>query len=257
MKNADIGNDFLPIEFANVSDRETSIYLLMEDLQNRNFFVYPVHHTNDCWFFYIYTNSEKLALISKSLYPNEKAAQLAAANLSYIGTFKENYHGYIKPGLTQSSFNIELNLAGYAVYLQQIVEDKQLYLERRQAFLDHLLARFAESFTDFALLSFDSFQEQELKQQEINKKSKFLSAYDKLGRDRGKAYDYKKNGWNNNNISGYEQRVQLYAGIDNCAGQSLCHFEVMEYTGQFYWTVPLAGKIFSEVILYLIQWMKR
>jgi hypothetical protein len=34
--------------------------------------------------------------------------------------------------------------------LQLLIEDKDTYLERRNKFLDHLMARFAETFNDYA-----------------------------------------------------------------------------------------------------------
>lgn len=242
LKDTDILTDFDKIEFVTATDRDAAVYILMEDLRNRNFSIFTVVNNVDNWFFYINTTSSSVVLLSKKYYTTEKEAKLAATNVSYIGIFRENYHVYTKSNSSSSSFYLELNMAGYAVYLQQMTEDKLLYVERREAFLEHLLARFSESFTDFAMLSFEVVKEQELKGKNLIKKSNFLAIYDTLGRDRGKSYDYYTNGWNAKNISGFEKRVQAFAGIEDRCGQSLCHFEVMEYTGQYYWKITAAGK---------------
>jgi hypothetical protein len=242
LKKADIENDFQRVEFVTAADRDAAMYTLMEDLQNRSHTIYTVQTDNGCWFFYIFTTSDRVALLSKTYYSDEKSARLAAENVSYIGAFNENYRRYTKSNSTLSSFDIELGMAGYSVYLQQMAEDGQLYMERRKAFLDHLLARFSESFTDFALLSFDTLQEDKLAQRDLDRKAAFLSSYDKLGRNRGKGYDYRVNGWGNNNVSGFEQRVKALAGMEDCCGQSLCHFEVFEYTGQHYWVIASGGQ---------------
>ncbi|HYJ37743.1 MAG TPA: hypothetical protein VEV87_03970 [Chitinophagaceae bacterium] len=250
LKNKDIEKDFSNLGFVTVAERDDAVYSLIENLLSRSFTIHTVETNLNCWFYYIFTASDEVALLSKNYYPDENAARVAAVNITYLGTFKENYYRYAKSG-TSFSFNIEFNMAEYAVYLRQIVEDKELFLERRKAFLDHLLAMFAESFTDFALLSFDSLQEIELKRKDLAKKVSFLSTYDQLSRNRGKGYDYKRNGWNNGNISGFEKRVNAYAGIEDCCGQYLCNFEVLEYTGQYYWAIPFGGKnIFKANYLF-------
>ena len=250
LKDADIENAFERIEFVTATDRDAAVYGLIDDLQNRNFIVQTIENAKGCWFFYIITQSDQVALLSRKYYPDKKLADLAATNVSYIGTFITNYRKFTHIQTSISSFEIELNLSDYPAYLQQMAEDKTLYLERKAAFMDHLLSRFAESFTDFALLSYNTLNEEELKQQNIRHKNNYLSSYESLGRNRGRAYDYKVNGWNRQNISGFEERVKALAGINNC-GQGLCHFEVHEYTAQFYWLVSAADKnIFRSTSMF-------
>lgn len=252
--DADIHASIDTIKFVTAADRDAALHSLTDDLQNGTFTLHTPGHNSKGWFFYILPFSGQTVLLGRQYYCTEKEAKFAAERVVYSGAFRENYRTYTDSYSGLSGFSPELNNAGYAAYLQQLAENKELYLDRRKDFLDHLLARFAESFTDFALLSYGSVQEQELKQQEITRKNNFLSSYDRLGRDRGKAYDYKKNGWDNKNISGFEQRVKALAGIDGCCGQSVCHFEVMEYTGQYYWSVTAAGKtIFKSNALFDTQ----
>jgi len=93
------------------------------------------------------------------------------------------------------SFSLKLKLAAYSDYLKKITEDPGLYSQRREAFLNHLLSRFAEKFTDFAMLSFGFLDEKALTKKEIADKENFLSNYDELSSNRGKGYDYRENGW--------------------------------------------------------------
>ncbi len=86
-------------------------------------------------------------------------------------------------------------------------EGKQL--ERRNRFLDHLMARFGEQFGEQALL----FQEQRKTQQEqrittqdlIEDKVSFIKQYKESGRDRGKAFDY--TACSSENVSGLQKKI--------------------------------------------------
>ncbi|MCI5137148.1 MAG: hypothetical protein D3922_01740, partial [Candidatus Electrothrix sp. AR1] len=83
-------------------------------------------------------------------------------------------------------------------------EDKQL--ERRNRFLDHLMARFGEQFDEQALL-FKSLQEQGITTQElIEDKASFIKQYKESGRDRGKAFDYTAT-YSSENISGLQKKI--------------------------------------------------
>ena len=47
-----------------------------------------------------------------------------------------------------------LDKAGHATALNNIAENESTFNDRRNRFLDHLMARFAESFTDYALIAY-------------------------------------------------------------------------------------------------------
>ena len=179
--------------------------------------------------------------MSKKYFGAEKEAKDHAASVQYIGTIAENYRSYINEQ-KRFSFDIELGLLSFGKYLDLMIEDQQLYQQRRQGFLDHLLARFAEQFTDYTILSFGFYSAEELTTQEIAKKEKFLSAYEDLSSNRGKAYDYLANGWNNNNISGFEKRFKALAGIDNWKRHSLCNFVVAQYDPKYAVSLKIAGR---------------
>ncbi|MGK6352097.1 hypothetical protein [Parapedobacter sp. DT-150] len=100
--------------------------------------------------------------------------------------------------------------------------------DRRGRFLDHLLARFGESFNDYALLLYrvnyeertaEKIEASTLMQAKINT----LKHYPEISRDRAKAYHYaplsadglpdESKLWDTDNVSGLEKRVGFLTGI--------------------------------------------
>ena len=222
-------DDFPPYPFCFAVERDLALNQLKDDLVYGDYQPVISSNANDCWFFYFFTSSAELALVSKNYYGSRKAAADAAASVKYAATFTENYRSFMvnnSSGGEYFGFDVELNLDVYAKYLQLIVEDQGLYQKRRQGFLDHLLSRFAESFTDYALLSAPFHALSELPALEIRAEERFLSHYDDISSNRGKAYDYLKNKWNTPNISGFEKRVKALAGIDSWNHHYLCNFVV-------------------------------
>ena len=217
---------------------------LRDDFYHGNYECRIISKSDECVFYYIITSSDCFALISKKYFKNTEEARLASESLNYVAGFEENYRSYINAGSDDASFDIEFNVSDYKKYLQLIAEEPGLYRQRRQSFLDHLLARFAERFTDFALLSFDQYSQQQLLDKEIKAKENFLSAYPALSANRGKGYDYLQNGWNNTNISGFENKFMTLSGIKNRKRHSLCNFEVTQYNEQYIFTLNLADNLY-------------
>ncbi|MBL0741126.1 hypothetical protein [Chryseolinea lacunae] len=111
---------------------------------------------------------------------------------------------------------------------QQLYEPRDLFEDRRGRFLDHLLARFAESFNDYALLmytiNYSEQTEEKIDFAEIaGAKIRTLKAYDDISSNRGKAFNYfpQKNDftvdvtrlWDTDNVSGLEKRISFLTGI--------------------------------------------
>jgi hypothetical protein len=115
---------------------------------------------------------------------------------------------------------------------QELYESKQVFEDRRGRFLDHLLARFAESFNDYALLmyriNYEERTEEKISFDEITKsKSKLLGNYAEISSQRGKAFNYfpqKDDGsfsidhsklWDTDNVSGLEKKICSLTGISD------------------------------------------
>ncbi|MFM9911005.1 MAG: hypothetical protein ACKVOW_16820, partial [Chitinophagaceae bacterium] len=235
--------DILPFPFESLEATDIAVAQLMEDINNNNFDCHIIEKTDECVFFYILSTSDCIGLISKRYFSNETEAKLASESLSYIAGFAENYRVYLAADNNFSSFDIEFNLSDYTKYLQLIAEDKQLYERRRQSFLNHLLSRFAEQFTDYALLSYNNNRDIDNSTGELIAKETFLSNYPDLSSNRGKGYDYKLNGWNNDNIAGFEKKFKAYSGIKNWKRHSLCNYEVARYENKFVFNLAIGDKI--------------
>lgn len=104
---------------------------------------------------------------------------------------------------------------GYRTNLQAIAEDEATYHRRQNDILDHLLARFAEQFTDYGMLLYDLSGRRRGSAELIEDKRNFLQKYPRLSAARGNGpnhYD-KTAFWSADNVSGLAYRVALLVGI--------------------------------------------
>ena len=121
--------------------------------------------------------------------------------------FTQSINGYDKLYATEDTQEL----------LDNTLADKEEQTVRRNLFLDHLISRFAEDFTDIADVLYSNFSTTE--QEMIERKCQFLNLYDVISKDRGLAYNYtlidKDKIWNTDNISGFEKRISALLGIEN------------------------------------------
>jgi hypothetical protein len=98
--------------------------------------------------------------------------------------------------------------------VKEITESVEDFQIRRNRFLDHLLARFAEQFTDYGLLAL-RLNPAEGRARLIEDKMAFLNAYPKISSERGKGFDFRigDHYWHRENLSGLENRIQGLMGI--------------------------------------------
>jgi hypothetical protein len=204
--------------FHNMDAAQNAILLLQNDLvSDGETKMQVVKMADGLWCYAIRGTAAEYVLVSKKTFSKEKEAYQHAASVKYIGQYPGNYRTFITPAI-EFSFDIDFNLTEYTDYLLMLVEDEQLYGRRRKDFLNHLLARFAEKFTDFALLTWQDAEA-------IPAAEHFLTNYDNLSRNRGRAYDYHLNGWNTENTSGFEKKVKALSGLSN-GSATLCNFVV-------------------------------
>ena len=116
-------------------------------------------------------------------------------------------------------FTDDLN-NGYLEKLRSITEREEQFQERRNRFLDHLIARFSEAFTDYAVLMFDLAGKKKGAEKLIEDKEDFLARYPEISSQRGKAFQYKcyesetDTDWQESNVSGLKKRLCKLLGID-------------------------------------------
>jgi hypothetical protein len=96
--------------------------------------------------------------------------------------------------------------------LEAISETQAEFYERRNRFLDHLLARFGEDFGEYALLLTDAAGKQVAQQRLIDDKIAFLKRYKTISHDRAKAFNYKVAPCSEINDPAIKKRITLLLG---------------------------------------------
>ena len=233
--------------FTTEAERNIAVCQLQEDAYNDLLNFYYVTKDDGSIFYYAFSSSQDCALIGTRYYSDTQAAKNATTALLFAASVASNYKTYFAATQKKFSFNLEQKLSTYPEYLQLLVEDEATYLERRDSFLNHLLARFAERFTDYALISYENLTAEDTRKNDIRTKEFFLSNYAILSSNRGLALNYLDAGWNSENISGFEKKCKTLMGASNLGRESLCNFFVYEYDdARYIFSMTLAGKQFFK-----------
>jgi hypothetical protein len=96
--------------------------------------------------------------------------------------------------------------------LEQMTETRSEFFQRRNRFLDHLLARFGELFSEYALLLNNVYGKQVALERLIDDKIAFLKAYPMISHNRAKAYDYSHSSSLQENQPCIKKRISLLLG---------------------------------------------
>lgn len=130
-----------------------------------------------------------------------------------------------------------------AAIVQAMTEDRATFLERRNRFLDHLMARFAESFNDYAMVVYD-VDGPKAPDDLIQDKLEFLNNYPLISSARDTGFNYKDQCkiWSIDNISGLERRVSYLTGINKPNGDELAFTKKFDIK-----TGPTADEYYLEV----------
>jgi uncharacterized protein len=140
--------------------------------------------------------------------------------------------------------------------LAGVLEDEPNAVARRNRFLDHLLARFAEDFHDYVRF-LNAGPGAEAGKQAIRVKCDFLKdvGQQSQGSERGLAYNHALTGagdlWNSANVSGLERRLARLLGIRNVTRRDLSGDDGEAGEGLFLieniLLRPSAGEVFLPV----------
>ncbi|MDN3670815.1 hypothetical protein QWY93_15955 [Echinicola jeungdonensis] len=91
-------------------------------------------------------------------------------------------------------------------------------VSRKNQILDHLIARFAEQFGNYAFLMKLLYGES-TPGIVLDHKQEFLREYPQISRERGEGFNYyeqeKENLWDTDNVSGFQKRIARLSGIKN------------------------------------------
>lgn len=170
---------------------------------------------------------------AKALLSTDAAVQTYHAQ--FLGNGKEMDAVYKKDAAGNNLLQtvLENQDSGTAPSWQNLYETEEKFIDRRNRFLDHLMARFAESFNDYVLLMYSlDFKTQKETRIDpatlIANKIDFLKIYPEAGYQRDRANNYcpqvydallKKHEldvgrlWDSDNVSGLEKKLSKLAAI--------------------------------------------
>ncbi|HAA20493.1 MAG TPA: hypothetical protein DCP28_17660, partial [Cytophagales bacterium] len=151
----------------------------------------------------------------KPTYPNQP--------LTAVPGFPHQVADFIKDWEGQSERTIQTEWANYLAdedspyrsELARISEPDAIMVDRRNRFLDHLMARFNEQFADYAVLMY-ILEGEEGRRSMIEDKVNLLKNYPEVSGNRGKGFDYvdPQRVWDIDNVSGLENRFRMLLGIE-------------------------------------------
>lgn len=193
--------------FSSKVDR-TYFYKILYNLPEA--FTFPTENKGSSLLF----NDEQLPLIYHLIKDFTTKLNLPAnpnIDLDNFETFKTQWTEYKK----KSGFE-NPNDVHFIKNLDGITEDLDTFHDRRNRFLDHVMGRFAEQFSDYTLLMYH-INKKKAASELIDDKTAFLADYPTISSERGKAFDYKNEAeiWNTNNVAGLKKRLSRLLGIDN------------------------------------------
>lgn len=133
------------------------------------------------------------------------------------------------------------NYDSYEKDVKRILSDYDDAEIRKNEFMDHLLARFAENMNDYAFAMMDGFGE-DLTRATLWHKSILLKEYADLSSNRVQSIDYysgETDPWNTFDVAGLKHRLARLLGIRDYSRRDLTStkFEINENSGDWTWVV--------------------
>ncbi|MCL9803997.1 hypothetical protein NAT51_00575 [Flavobacterium amniphilum] len=206
---------------------------------------------------YLYFYEQLLADFFSQLYNAKDLLDTNTLDRTYFPTFLEKNDWTGDEFYSKSLFTNALKdalLKGEFINDEvSLYESKTTFYDRRNRALDHLIARFSESFNDYVFMMYQvtqdtsgmgslAFDNVDL----IEDKQRFISDYADISSNRGLGIDYLNAGlngttgalefntfWNSDHRGGYERRVARLLGIDEIPLRDI----VTEEGPQTQWTV--------------------
>jgi hypothetical protein len=133
------------------------------------------------------------------------------------------------------------NYDSYETDVKRILSDYDDADARKNEFMDHLLARFAENMNDYAFAMMDGFGE-DLTQATLWHKSTLLKEYPELSSNRARSFNYfaeESAPWNTFDVPGLKHRLARLLGIRDYSRRNLTsyNFEMFEDSGDWKWRI--------------------
>ncbi|AUP79065.1 hypothetical protein [Flavivirga eckloniae] len=209
---------------------------------------------------YLYFYEQIIADFFSQLYNAKALFDTKSVTQTYFATYLETNPLTGEDFYSKELFSDELQtnlLNGESADEVSLYETKNDFYDRRNRVLDHLLARFSESFNDYVFMMYQlsqstsgmgslSFDYEDL----IEDKQNFINSYPEISSKRGLGINYLNATvnevtkalefhpfWNTDHRAGYEKRVAKLLGIGNIPLRDI----VTEDSPQPQWTVQTAG----------------
>ncbi len=217
---------------------------------------------------YLYFFEQILADFFSQLYNAKELYDTKTITQTYFTTYLETNPLTGEDFYSKEVFSDDLEaklLTGTTAEEVSLYETKTEFYDRRNRVLDHLLARFSESFNEYVFMMYQlsqntsgmgslSFDYEDL----IEDKQKFINTYPEISSNRGLGVDYlnaKINEttkvlefepfWDSNHRGGYEKRVAKLLGINEIPLRNI----VTEEGPQTQWTVETdSGNFLFKII---------
>jgi len=151
--------------------------------------------------------------------------QLLASQFAQLAHVKELFsfsdggiRTYFSQVVDDDSLNLDdvraTDLSTHRTHVDAITEDPDAALTRKNRFLNHLLARFSEQFTNYSLVLPQALpsSKESASARLVLEKQAFLRRYPRISSARGTAIDYLRT-LGPDNLSGLEERISLRLGL--------------------------------------------
>ncbi|MEL7192566.1 MAG: hypothetical protein AAFO96_09010 [Bacteroidota bacterium] len=160
---------------------------------------------------------------------NSTYSSMAPFDIPYLENILRSF---TSSGLSWSDF-VALSDNPYVESLRQATESRSVFLERRNRFLNHVLARFGLSLEAYEIYrntestknNPDSsewrLREEEIAHDLISDKARLIENYPTLSRERTLSYDYTGTVWDSDNLAGLAHRLLTFTGLKNKLRRSL------------------------------------
>ncbi|MEK7254832.1 MAG: hypothetical protein AAB316_08810, partial [Bacteroidota bacterium] len=217
--------------------RDGVLRQLVQAFENQEFTVSPQEDKCGRYFFEmtfrfdLQGDFKTFRLRGNSTFDKPEDAKNEGQSLDFLGLQTENYRRVDRQNDSAYSFEILYASKPYPEFVSASAEPGDFALRQRDRLLNHLLARFNEDFTEYALLAYTGGKDPSRPDPELVKdKANFLSRYGEISRNRGKAFDYGDPSqlWDSTNVTGLENRAAGLMGIDDWQRRTLAPFTVDE-----------------------------
>lgn len=222
--------------------RDEMIRRIISECTNNNVIrVIQQHEDSGNWFFQLTDAADNVLLESTIFFSTRLAAEQAALDVIFLATLPDSYSRNNNRQEDIYSFDLVYNDAGDTEMLTVLYETSAQYQERKERFQNHLLSRFSEDFTDYALMMYNLSGKKNDPVRNIADKAAFLSAYPETSANRALAFDYTRpvEGFP---VCGLEKRVAGLMGIRQSPSASLNNFDLVNVEKQTGFICAMPGQ---------------